>query len=165
MRSRLQFLTNLHFQLKLYNSCIKLPPSSYWGISTSLFGVMQQFKNKKHAHINGVLSSPLAFHASNQLDQSSYCLLILSPIYWHSHSYQNFTPVYSSNNHEREWKGMTAQKIAQQEQHRLSPASFWGDQNLAAGIQLWSAREIQSPNGQGPARWAAEGAGGFYTSV
>ena len=62
--------------------------------NVSLFGDVQHLKIKKQTKNNRmyrVLSVPLAFHVSDQLDQSGYHLLISTPIYWHSCSLWTFS--------------------------------------------------------------------------
>ena len=82
------FLTNFHFQLNWSCSFVKWP--SYWwvchclGLHSSFFVLFWK------PHIQTVLSVPLAFHVSDQLDQYGYCLLISTAIYWHSRSHPTF---------------------------------------------------------------------------
>ena len=63
------FLAHLHFQLKFLHEA-----SSVITLRNNHVTVWGYAAVKKHAYMNGVLSIPLAFHASNQLDQSSYSL-------------------------------------------------------------------------------------------
>ena len=98
MRSRLLYLpANFHFQFQPAQQVFFLRKVAFIVVnSMSLFGVVQQFiifyfifENHSYNQ-NGVLSVQAAFHVSDQLDKSSYSLLIPTPIYWHSHSCQTF---------------------------------------------------------------------------
>ena len=92
MHSRLLYLlTNFHFQLN-WSCFIKWP--SYWrvrdclGLCSSL--LFFYYFWKLDVQTNRVSSVSPAFHVSDRLDQSSYHLLIPTPICWHSRSRQTF---------------------------------------------------------------------------
>ena len=80
------FFISSHTFISSSTSFIKWPPS-YWRVAEpfiiSLF-LKTTPTNKQSSSV------PAAFHISNQLDQSGYCLLISTSIYWHSCSHQTF---------------------------------------------------------------------------
>ena len=88
MHSRLHFLTNFHFQLNWYFSSIKWPPLSYnieeyvivWGCAAA----KRQKTTKTHVQTK--------FWVSHRLFMSltDYCLLIPTPIHWHTCSCRTF---------------------------------------------------------------------------